>query len=89
MGSAQQYQTIVVAAVEVRDRGSGRVRLRVVENLLAAFAIEQSVSHGSIVHTGWRLPADAVQRHEGAAVLVGQDAHQGGEADPGEIAGAA
>ena len=44
----------MVAAVEVRGRGSGRVRLRVVEDLsstsLVGF-IEQSGAPGSIVHT--------------------------------------
>ena len=48
---------IVVGAVEVRGRGSGRVRLSVVEDLSAASLvgfIEQSVAPGSIVHTdGW------------------------------------
>ena len=46
----------MVAAVEVRGRGSGRVRLRVVEDLSAASLvgfIEQSVAPGSIVHTVW------------------------------------
>ena len=50
-------KAIVVAAVEVRGRGSGRVRLRVVEDLSAASLvgfIEQSVAPGSLVHTdGW------------------------------------
>ena len=50
-------KAIVVAAVEVRGRGSDRVRLRVVEDLSAASLvgfIEQSVTPGSVVHTdGW------------------------------------
>jgi len=50
-------KAIVVGAVEIRGRGSGRVRLGVVEDLSAASLVgflEQSVALGSVVHTdGW------------------------------------
>jgi len=50
-------KTIVVGAVEIRGRGSGRVRLGAVEDLSAASLVgflEQSVAPGSVVHTdGW------------------------------------
>ena len=63
-------KAIVVGAVEIRGRGSGRLRLRVVEDLSAASLvgfIEQSVVPGSIVHTdgwgGYRPLADKEYEH--------------------------
>ena len=51
-------KAIVVGAVEVRGRGSGRIRLAVVEDLSAASLVpfvETSVEPGSTVLTdGWR-----------------------------------
>ena len=47
-------KVIVVGAVEIRGKGSGRVRLGVVEDLSAASLVgflEQSVALGSVVHT--------------------------------------
>jgi transposase-like protein len=50
-------KSIVVGAVEIRGQGSGRVRLRVVEDLSAASLVgflEESVAPGSVIHTdGW------------------------------------
>ena len=50
-------KTIVVGAAEIRGRGSGRVRLSVVDDLSSASLVgflEQSVAPGSLVHTdGW------------------------------------
>ena len=58
-------KTIVVGAVEIRGRGSGRVRLGIVDDLSAASLVRfiaQSLAPGSVVHTdGWGVPSPSAQ----------------------------
>jgi transposase-like protein len=70
-------KSIVVGAVEVRGRGSGRVRLAVVEDLSAASLatfVEAWVEPGSAVLTdGWRGYAPLRRGHDHRPSAVGGD----------------
>ena len=70
-------KAIVVAAVEVRGQGSGRIRLAVAEDLsaasLAAF-VEASVAPGSVVLTdGWQGYAPLRHAYDHRPATVGGD----------------
>ena len=68
-------KSIVVAAVEVRGQGSGRLRLAVVEDLSAASLVsfvEASVTPGSTVLTdGWRGYASLRKGYDHQPLKVG------------------
>src|SRR5919202_2733128 len=68
-------KSVVAAAVEVRGRGSGRVRLAVVEDLSAAALVpfvEASVEPGSTVLTdGWQGYAPLRERYDHRPSTVG------------------
>ena len=73
----ESAKSIVVGAVEVRGRGSGRIRLAVAEDLsaasLAAF-VEASVAPGSVVLTdGWQGYAPLRHAYDHRPSTVGGD----------------
>src|SRR4051794_36254471 len=70
-------KSIVVAAVEVRGQGSGRIRLAVAEDLSAASlaaVVAASVAPGSVVPTdGWQGHAPPRPAHDHPPSRVGGD----------------